>query len=136
MRPQTDRALAGYLARDPGPIALAHREHYHKRRQEPSCARAGRSRFKSRMGSDVPGDFLSRSGARVIKAMVGNDLLECEAKNSNFRIRIRGNFNVLVTANTVLHILVDGDQEAWRRRIIRIHFTKPYIGSRIPEISK
>ena len=87
-------------------------------------------------GSDVPGDFLSRPGARVIKAMVGNDLLECEAKNSNFRIRIRGNFNVLVTANTVLHILVDGDQEAWRRRIIRIHFTKPYIGSRIPEISK
>jgi phage/plasmid-associated DNA primase len=87
-------------------------------------------------GSDVPGDFLSRSGARVIKAMVGNDLLECEAKGSNFRVRIRGNFNILVTANTILHILLDGDHEAWHRRIIRIHFTKHYNGARIPEISR
>jgi len=87
-------------------------------------------------GSDVPGDFLSRSGASVIKAMVGGDLLECEAKGGNIRIRIRGNFNILVTANTILHILLDGDQEAWRRRIVRIHFSRPYHGVRIPEISK
>jgi phage/plasmid-associated DNA primase len=87
-------------------------------------------------GSDVPGDFLCRPGARIIKAMVGNDLLECESKGSNFRARIRGNFNILVTANTILHIQLDGDQEAWHRRIIRIHFTKPYNGARIPEISK
>ena len=63
-------------------------------------------------GSDVPGDFLSRPGASVIKAMVGGDLLECEAKGVNLRIRIRGNFNILVTANTILHILLEGDQEA------------------------
>jgi phage/plasmid-associated DNA primase len=87
-------------------------------------------------GSDVPGDFLCLPGAAVIKAMVGGDLLECEAKGSNFRTRIRGLFNVLVTSNTILHIFLSGDLEAWRRRLIRIHFTKPYNGARIPEISK
>jgi phage/plasmid-associated DNA primase len=87
-------------------------------------------------GSDVPGDFLCLPGARVIKAMVGGDLLECEAKKANIRIRIRGNFNILVTANTVLHIFLDGDHEAWRRRIIRVHFSRPYDGVRIPDISK
>jgi putative DNA primase/helicase len=87
-------------------------------------------------GSDVPGDFLRRPGARIIKAMVGNDLLDCETKGSNFRRQIHGNFNILVTANTILHILLDGDQEAWKRRIIRIHFSKAYNGQRIPEISR
>jgi len=72
-------------------------------------------------GSDVPGDFLCRAGAHVIKAMVGNDLLECEAKGSNIRAWIHGTFNILVTANTILHILLNGDHEAWRRRIIRVH---------------
>src|SRR5262249_28989498 len=87
-------------------------------------------------GSDVPGDFLCLPSAAIIKALVGGDLLECEAKGSNFRYRIRGNFNVLVTSNTVLHIFLSGDMEAWRRRLIRVHFDKPYNGPRIPEISR
>jgi phage/plasmid-associated DNA primase len=87
-------------------------------------------------GSDVPGDFLCRPGAQVIKSMVGNDLLDCEAKGGNVRVRIRGNFNVMVVANTTLHILLDGDYEAWRRRLVRIYYTKQYGGKRIPEISK
>jgi putative DNA primase/helicase len=87
-------------------------------------------------GSDVPGDFLCRPGAKLIKAMVGNDLLDCEAKGSNFRLQIHGTFNILVTANTSLHIRLDGDHQAWNRRLIRVHFNKPYKGARIPEISR
>jgi phage/plasmid-associated DNA primase len=86
-------------------------------------------------GSDVPGNFLSRKGADKIKALVGGDLLECEAKGSNQRLRIRGLFNIFITANTILHVSIQGDYKSWDRRIVRIHFPRPYVGQPNPKLA-
>jgi P4 family phage/plasmid primase-like protien len=80
-------------------------------------------------GKDVPPDFLMRKGAPVLKKLVGHDLLTPEGKNSNRAVNFRGDFGVIITANTKLKVKVEGDHEAWRRRLLVIEYkrTKPKI---------
>jgi len=70
---------------------------------------------------DVPGDFLARRGAQMIKALVGDDLIESEQKYGG-KFRMRGNFNVVVTSNNRLRLAMEDDEPAWRRRLIVIRF--------------
>jgi phage/plasmid-associated DNA primase len=87
-------------------------------------------------GADVPGNFLSTKGADRLKALVGADLLECEYKNSNLRLLITGLFNVLITTNTTLHVKLNGDYGAWRRRIVRVCYETHYSGNRVDDVDQ
>ena len=76
------------------------------------------------VGSDVEGDFLSCRGAKVIKALTGGDPLTMEAKGGRKR-DIQGEHNVLITCNDRLHVKLDGDESAWKRRLLIIEFNRP-----------
>jgi phage/plasmid-associated DNA primase len=88
------------------------------------------------LGADVPGNFLSTPSAHRIKSMVGGDLLDCEIKGSMTTFSIRGQFNILVTANIRLRVRIDGDRSAWKRGLVIVRYDQPYRGREIPEIAK
>ncbi len=83
-------------------------------------------------GKDVPGRFLQGPGAHVLKKLCGHDLLTAEKKGSNESMRLRGDFHLLITSNSNLHVSFDGDSEAWRRRMILLEWNKPQERQRIP----
>jgi P4 family phage/plasmid primase-like protien len=87
-------------------------------------------------GVDVAADFLSTPAARVIKGLVGGDLMEAEHKNRNARFQLHGNLNCLITSNSKLRVRLQGDDGAWRRRILIIRYAKPRQGQKIPEFYK
>jgi len=73
-------------------------------------------------GKDVRSNFLNTAGASKLKALVGNDPLTTETKGQNNVSKIRGNFNAIITANNNLKVTLDGDKEAWSRRILWIKY--------------
>ena len=83
------------------------------------------------IGSDVPGNFLQRSGAETLKKLTGHDLVEAEFKGANKRGRMKGVFNAVITSNNRLRVRLDGDAEAWRRRMILVRFTNPPVAKKI-----
>lgn len=87
------------------------------------------------LAPDVPGDFLNRPSAAVLKSLVGGDPLTAEAKGSNAVFALAGHFNILITANARLRVRLDGDAGAWRRRITIIRFENPPPARRIPNFA-
>jgi len=77
------------------------------------------------IGADVPGNFLMHPHASCLKALVGGDPLEAEAKNSNESFTLYGHFNVLITCNERLTVRLESDAGAWRRRLLIIRFEAP-----------
>ncbi len=76
-------------------------------------------------GKDVAPTFLMRKGAHVLKSLVGDDVFDAEKKGANERIQLRGNYNVAITCNTQLKVLLEGDAGAWKRRLLILHYEKP-----------
>ena len=76
-------------------------------------------------GKDVAGRFLETPGAHVLKALVGHDLLDAERKGSNASFQVRGDFGVVITCNSRLRVRLDGDAEAWRRRLLIVRYERP-----------
>jgi P4 family phage/plasmid primase-like protien len=76
-------------------------------------------------GADVPENFLNQRGASVLKSLTGGDPVTLEFKNSNESPAIICRFNVIVTCNSRLTVHLEGDTEAWRRRLVIIPYTKP-----------
>ncbi len=76
-------------------------------------------------GKDVAAEFLRHKGASTIKSLVGGDLLEAEKKGFNNRVQIRGNFNIGITCNADLVIRLEGDVDAWRRRLLVLRYVAP-----------
>ena len=76
-------------------------------------------------GADVPEKFLNQQGAQVLKSLTGGDPVALEFKRSNETPLIECNFNVLVTCNSRLTVHLEGDTEAWRRRLVIVKYTKP-----------
>jgi len=76
-------------------------------------------------GKDVPGDFLGTPGAAALKKLVGHDTLTGEKKMSNGIFPLKGTFDAVITSNSRLRVHLDGDAEAWRRRLLIIPYTKP-----------
>lgn len=74
------------------------------------------------IGADVPGNFLQQSGSESIKKLTGGDLLDAEFKHANGRNKLRGEFSIVITSNNSLHVRLDGDNDAWRRRLILLRF--------------
>jgi P4 family phage/plasmid primase-like protien len=76
-------------------------------------------------GADVPEDFLNKKGASVLKSLTGADPVTLEFKNSNESPFIICRFNVVVTCNSRLTVHLEGDTDAWRRRLVIIDYHKP-----------
>jgi len=69
------------------------------------------------VGKDVPGDTLSEKGARLLKSLVGGDLLQAEIKYNPTKQMLRGNFHVVIASNTNLRIALDGEPSIATRRV-------------------
>jgi putative DNA primase/helicase len=76
-------------------------------------------------GADVPEDFLNQRGASVLKSLTGYDPMTLEFKKSNESPIITGRFNAIVTCNSRLTVHLEGDTDAWRRRLAIINYQKP-----------
>ena len=86
-------------------------------------------------GKDVDPDFLNQKDASVIKALVGNDLLDAEKKNGNEHFQLRGSFNVAITCNGRLTVRLQGDVEAWERRLIIVEYDRERPEERISDFA-
>jgi phage/plasmid-associated DNA primase len=87
-------------------------------------------------GKDVPGDFLDNRAAHMIKPLTGGDRLSAEQKNVKHRFEVIGDFAVIITTNSRLHVRLDSDTEAWRRRMLIIDFTLPPTTKPIPHFAR
>jgi P4 family phage/plasmid primase-like protien len=87
-------------------------------------------------GKDVPGDFLNNKAAYVLKALVGGDRLEAEQKNVKHRFEVVGEFNAIITSNCRLHVRLDADTGAWRRRLLILDYEKPPVEKPIPKFDE
>lgn len=83
---------------------------------------------------DVAGDFLSSKGAKMLKALVGDDQLETELKFGG-KHRLRGDLQVTITSNSRLKLAVEDDEEAWRRRLLIVEFKRDEAPKRIPNFA-
>lgn len=74
---------------------------------------------------DVRSDFLATRWTSKLKALTGKDKLTIERKGSNDASDISGEYNVIITANNTLRVALDGDLDAWKRRLILIEYNNP-----------
>lgn len=87
-------------------------------------------------GPDVPRDFFNRESSLAVKALVGGDPLDGEAKGSNATFGMLGTFNLIVTCNSRLRIRIEEDTDAWRRRLLNVRYERPPVAKRIPDFDK
>ncbi len=87
------------------------------------------------VGVDVPGDFLSQKGTHVLKGLVGGDWMDAEQKCSTGSFQLQGNYCVVITSNSRLHVKLDGDIGAWRRRLLVVRFEGTAPGKKIPKFA-
>ncbi len=87
-------------------------------------------------GADVPENFLNQRGASVLKSLTGYDPVTLEFKNSNESPAIVCKFNVIVTCNSRLTVQLEGDTDAWRRRLAIIEYHKPKAEKVIADLDK
>lgn len=87
------------------------------------------------IGSDVSANFLSEAAAHYLKSLTGEDPISAELKNVNGSVLLTGEYNVVMTSNTKLRVRLEGDLEAWRRRLMMISFTKE-VENQVPNFAK
>jgi P4 family phage/plasmid primase-like protien len=87
-------------------------------------------------GADVPENFLNCKGAPTLKALTGGDPITLEFKGSNARPSIVCRFNAIVTCNSRLTVQLEGDAEAWRRRLAVIEYKKAKPARAIADLSE
>jgi P4 family phage/plasmid primase-like protien len=76
------------------------------------------------IGADVRGDFLNLVGAQALKSLTGGDFLTAELKGQNVGVPLKGNFNVGIVSNRRLRLALDGDDDAWARRLKIVEFRR------------
>lgn len=86
-------------------------------------------------GKDVPVDFLSGKHTAILKSLVGGDLLTAERKGENEGVSYRGDFHVVIVSNEELVLRIEGDADAWERRLLSIQMTKPERFDAVPDIA-
>ena len=86
------------------------------------------------IGPDVPGHFLMREGASMLKVLVGGDPLSAEGKGLNGDFQMFGNFNIVMTCNSRLRIRLEEDSGAWRRRLLIVRYERPPVEKRILDL--
>lgn len=85
-------------------------------------------------GGDVPADFLNRKSASALKNLTGGDHNAAEMKSSMDTATVKGEFNMLVTSNNRLAVHLEGDVDAWLRRLAIIAYTRPKPANVIPDL--
>lgn len=103
----------------------------------------GESRFeKSRfigktllVGKDVRSDYLADAAVSQLKSLTGGDRMTAELKGSNEVVPLRGNFALAITANAIPKLRLDGDADAWRRRLLMIPFNGKKPAKPIPDFA-
>jgi P4 family phage/plasmid primase-like protien len=88
------------------------------------------------IGIDVPGNFLSQKGAYVIKGLVGGDIFDAEQKGGNGNFPIQGNFCIVVSSNARLKVRLDGDNKAWKRRLLIVRYEAPPPVKKVPHFDE
>ena len=86
-------------------------------------------------GPDVPEDFLTKRTASGLKSLTGGDVMTAEFKNSNEAPQIKCQFNVIVTSNSRLTVYLEGDADAWRRRLVIVNYDRPKPAVVIPDLA-
>lgn len=76
-------------------------------------------------GPDVSENFLNHGTASILKSLTGGDIMTVEFKNSNESPQIKCQFNIVVTSNSRLTIHLEGDTDAWRRRLVIVNYERP-----------
>ena len=87
-------------------------------------------------GADVPANFLSSENASVLKSLTGGDPITVELKGSMAAPSLTCEFNIIVTSNSRLVVHLEGDVEAWQRRLVIIRYEKPKPANAIPDLDK
>lgn len=87
-------------------------------------------------GADVPEKFLNHAGASVLKSLTGGDPMTLEFKKSNESPSVICKFNAIVTCNSRLTVHLEGDTDAWRRRLVIIGYENPPPKTVIAELSE
>ncbi len=87
-------------------------------------------------GADVPENFLNCRGASRLKALTGGDPVSVELKGSNERPEIICRFNVIVTCNSRLKVNLEGDTDAWRRRLVIIEYRNNPPETKLADLSE
>jgi putative DNA primase/helicase len=87
------------------------------------------------IGVDVDPDFLRARGASVLKGLVGGDNLDTEAKGVADTCKIKGDFLVIITANSRLRVRLQRDIEAWKRRLCIVRYEGPPPAKKIPDLA-
>jgi P4 family phage/plasmid primase-like protien len=108
--------------------ALVGIENTHQLRTECLHERFETYRYRGKtllIGPDVPGDFLMRKGASMLKVLVGGDPISAEGKGLNGDFQMFGTFNIVVTCNSRLRLRLEDDAGAWRRRLLVVRYEKP-----------
>ncbi|MFN7137759.1 MAG: DUF5906 domain-containing protein [Limisphaerales bacterium] len=75
-------------------------------------------------GKDVPGESLSEKGAKLIKSLIGGDRLESETKYVAGKRKFEGDLHLVIHCNSNLRLALDGDEEAWRRRLLVVEYAR------------
>ena len=83
---------------------------------------------------DVNSDFLRSKGAKMLKSLVGGDELEAELKHGG-KFKLHGTFQAIITSNSRLQIDCDGDEDAWRRRVMVVKFDREKPEKYIPDFA-
>jgi len=85
------------------------------------------------VGIDVEPDFLSTKGAAVLKGLVGGDWFDVERKGGTESFPMQGKFCCIVTSNARLRVRLQGDVNAWRRRLLIVRYEAPPPKKKIPD---
>ena len=87
-------------------------------------------------GKDVKSDFLSGANTGHLKSLTGGDALRAERKMENEGITFKGEFHVAVVSNDELTLKVEGDPDAWERRLLSVHMKKPEALETVADIAE
>lgn len=87
-------------------------------------------------GADVSEKFLTQESASRLKSLTGGDLVTVEFKNSNEAPQLKCRFNIIVTSNSRLTVYLEGDSEAWRRRLVIVNYEKEKPLIPIPDLAE
>jgi putative DNA primase/helicase len=88
------------------------------------------------IGVDVPANFLMQKGAYVLKGLTGGDWFDAEKKGSVRSFQMKGNYCIVITANSRLQVQLEGDVNAWRRRILLVEYNIVVPKKNIPNFGK
>jgi phage/plasmid-associated DNA primase len=74
------------------------------------------------IAKDVSDKFLQSDAVHVIKSLSGDRGIKVELKHSNRRMTLNGPFNILINSNADLLVELQGDADAWQRRLVVLNF--------------